>query len=179
MFFYCHYPTLKTEFSGTEHWFVSLCSSKLIKIMNHISIIYFVSALIPLSLMRRNGRKRWCFTLKHFSVSCAGAGGWSPMVSDQYQWLEVDLGRRTQITAIATQGRYGSSDWLTSYMLMFSDTGHNWRQHRQEDSLGVIAQILLTNNHDQTNLKRWLHSNLSSNVVHLDYLRKTRFESIC
>uniref|UniRef100_A0A8C4HP66 Contactin associated protein like 3 n=1 Tax=Dicentrarchus labrax TaxID=13489 RepID=A0A8C4HP66_DICLA len=40
------------------------------------------------------------------------------------------------ITAVATQGRYGSSDWLTSYLLMFSDTGHNWKQYRQEDSIG-------------------------------------------
>uniref|UniRef100_A0A3B5BD72 Contactin-associated protein-like 4 n=1 Tax=Stegastes partitus TaxID=144197 RepID=A0A3B5BD72_9TELE len=63
---------------------------------------------------------------------CVGAGGWSPLVSDRYQWLEVDLGRRTQITAVATQGRYGSSDWLTAYLLMFSDTGHNWRQHRYQ-----------------------------------------------
>ncbi|XP_034737692.1 contactin-associated protein-like 4 isoform X2 [Etheostoma cragini] len=67
-----------------------------------------------------------------------GAGGWSPLVSDRYQWLEVDLGRRTQITAVATQGRYGSSDWLTAFLLMFSDTGHNWRLHRQEDSLGAF-----------------------------------------
>uniref|UniRef100_A0A672IV76 Contactin associated protein like 3 n=1 Tax=Salarias fasciatus TaxID=181472 RepID=A0A672IV76_SALFA len=72
------------------------------------------------------------------TVPCAGAGGWSPLISDRYQWLEVDLGRRTQITAVATQGRYGSSDWLTAYLLMFSDTGHNWRQHRQEDSLGAF-----------------------------------------
>ncbi|XP_067331445.1 contactin-associated protein-like 4 isoform X2 [Channa argus] len=65
-----------------------------------------------------------------------GAGGWSPFTSDRYQWLEVDLGERTKITAVATQGRYGSSDWLTSYLLMFSDTGHNWKQYRQEDSVG-------------------------------------------
>uniref|UniRef100_A0A8C4FC08 Contactin associated protein like 3 n=1 Tax=Dicentrarchus labrax TaxID=13489 RepID=A0A8C4FC08_DICLA len=64
------------------------------------------------------------------------AGGWSPVTSDRYQWLEVDLGERTKITAVATQGRYGSSDWLTSYLLMFSDTGHNWKQYRQEDSIG-------------------------------------------
>uniref|UniRef100_A0A8C9ZN58 Contactin associated protein like 3 n=1 Tax=Sander lucioperca TaxID=283035 RepID=A0A8C9ZN58_SANLU len=55
-----------------------------------------------------------------------------------YQWLEVDLGGRTQITAVSTQGRYGSSDWLTAYLLMFSDTGHNWKQHRQEDSIGAF-----------------------------------------
>uniref|UniRef100_A0A3B3BUD9 Contactin associated protein like 3 n=1 Tax=Oryzias melastigma TaxID=30732 RepID=A0A3B3BUD9_ORYME len=67
----------------------------------------------------------------------AFSGGWSPQFSDRHQWLEVDLGRRTQITAVATQGRYGSSDWVTAYLLLFSDTGHNWIQHRQEDSLGV------------------------------------------
>uniref|UniRef100_A0A8C9ZKU4 Contactin associated protein like 3 n=1 Tax=Sander lucioperca TaxID=283035 RepID=A0A8C9ZKU4_SANLU len=67
-----------------------------------------------------------------------GAGGWSPLSSDRYQWLEVDLGGRTQITAVSTQGRYGSSDWLTAYLLMFSDTGHNWKQHRQEDSIGAF-----------------------------------------
>uniref|UniRef100_A0A1A8IJF7 Contactin-associated protein-like 4 n=1 Tax=Nothobranchius kuhntae TaxID=321403 RepID=A0A1A8IJF7_NOTKU len=65
-----------------------------------------------------------------------GAGGWSPLTSDRYQWLQVDLGERTKITAVATQGRYGSSDWLTTYLLMFSDTGHNWKQYRQEDSIG-------------------------------------------
>nr|XP_061791038.1 contactin-associated protein-like 4 [Nerophis lumbriciformis] len=67
-----------------------------------------------------------------------GAGGWSPLISDRYQWLEVDLGSRTRITGVATQGRYGSSDWLTAYLLMFSDTGHNWRQHRQKDSFGAL-----------------------------------------
>uniref|UniRef100_A0A4W6C7K5 Contactin associated protein like 3 n=1 Tax=Lates calcarifer TaxID=8187 RepID=A0A4W6C7K5_LATCA len=67
-----------------------------------------------------------------------GAGGWSPLTSDRYQWLEVDLGERTRITAVATQGRYGSSDWQTSYLLMFSDTGHNWKQYRQEDSRGFF-----------------------------------------
>uniref|UniRef100_A0A665XEV7 Contactin associated protein like 3 n=1 Tax=Echeneis naucrates TaxID=173247 RepID=A0A665XEV7_ECHNA len=75
------------------------------------------------------------FSTYSFSVS-AGAGGWSPLTSDRYQWLQVDLGERTKITAVATQGRYGSSDWLTSYLLMFSDTGHNWKQYRQEDSIG-------------------------------------------
>ncbi|KAM9789461.1 contactin-associated protein-like 4 [Neosynchiropus ocellatus] len=65
-----------------------------------------------------------------------GAGGWSPLAFDTHQWLEVDLGGRTTITAVSTQGRYGSSDWLTSYLLMFSDTGHNWRQYRQEESIG-------------------------------------------
>uniref|UniRef100_A0A8C3G697 Contactin associated protein like 3 n=1 Tax=Cyclopterus lumpus TaxID=8103 RepID=A0A8C3G697_CYCLU len=83
------------------------------------NLIHHLCVLVPLSLSLP-----------------AGAGGWSPLTSDRYQWLEVDLGERTKITAVATQGRYGSSDWLTSYLLMFSDTGHNWKQYRQEDSIG-------------------------------------------
>ncbi|XP_051971628.1 contactin-associated protein-like 5 isoform X1 [Xyrauchen texanus] len=68
-----------------------------------------------------------------------GAGGWAPLDSNKYQWLEIDLERRTEVTAIATQGRYGSSDWVTRYLLMFSDTGHNWRPYRQEDSIGAFS----------------------------------------
>lgn len=70
----------------------------------------------------------------------SGAGGWSPLNSDPDQWLEVDLGRRTKVAAVSTQGRYGSSDWVTAYQLTFSDTGHNWRQYQQEDSLGVSGR---------------------------------------
>ncbi|XP_039350694.1 contactin-associated protein-like 5 isoform X4 [Mauremys reevesii] len=68
-----------------------------------------------------------------------GAGGWSPSESNPQQWLQIDLGDRAEITAVATQGRYGSSDWITSYILMFSDTGRNWKQYRQEDSIWVFT----------------------------------------
>ncbi|XP_029394544.1 contactin-associated protein like 5-2 [Mus pahari] len=64
-----------------------------------------------------------------------GTGGWSPADSSAHQWLQLDLGNRVEITAVATQGRYGSSDWVTSYSLIFSDTGHNWQQYKQEDSI--------------------------------------------
>ncbi|ELW64283.1 Contactin-associated protein-like 5 [Tupaia chinensis] len=66
-----------------------------------------------------------------------GTGGWSPADSNAQQWLQMDLGSRVEITAVATQGRYGSSDWVTSYSLMFSDTGRNWKQYKQEDSIWV------------------------------------------
>ncbi|XP_012868460.1 PREDICTED: contactin-associated protein-like 4 isoform X2 [Dipodomys ordii] len=64
-----------------------------------------------------------------------GAGGWSPLVSNKYQWLQIDLGERMEVTSVATQGGYGSSNWVTSYLLMFSDSGRNWKQYRQEDSV--------------------------------------------
>ncbi|KAM5228225.1 contactin-associated protein-like 3 isoform 2-T2 [Ctenodactylus gundi] len=64
-----------------------------------------------------------------------GAGGWTPLVSNKYQWLQIDLGEQMEVTAVATQGGYGSSDWVTSYLLMFSDGGRNWKQYRQEESI--------------------------------------------
>ncbi|XP_051003187.1 contactin-associated protein-like 5 [Acomys russatus] len=68
-----------------------------------------------------------------------GTGGWSPVDSNAQQWLQMDLGNRVEITAVATQGRYGSSDWVTSYHLMFSDTGHNWQQYKQEDTIWTFV----------------------------------------
>jgi len=59
-----------------------------------------------------------------------------------------------EIVAVATQGRHGSSDWVTSYTLMFSDTGRNWKQYRQDDTIWVglncgclWPQILLVQAH--------------------------------
>ncbi|XP_042192129.1 LOW QUALITY PROTEIN: contactin-associated protein-like 5 [Callorhinchus milii] len=69
-----------------------------------------------------------------------GAGGWSPLESNRPQWLQIDLGERTEITAVATQGRYGSSDWVTSYALMFSDSESNWKQYRHQDSIWIAGQ---------------------------------------
>ncbi|XP_029003188.1 contactin-associated protein-like 2a isoform X1 [Betta splendens] len=68
-----------------------------------------------------------------------GAGGWSPLDSDHYQWLQVDLGSRKQISAIATQGRYSSSDWMTRYRLLYSDTGRNWKPYHQDGNIWAFS----------------------------------------
>ena len=62
-------------------------------------------------------------------------------MSNKYQWLQIDLGERMEVTAVATQGGYGSSDWVTSYLLMFSDGGRNWKQYRREESIWVCALL--------------------------------------
>ncbi|KAJ1063290.1 hypothetical protein K5549_017087, partial [Capra hircus] len=63
------------------------------------------------------------------------AGGWSPSDSDHYQWLQVNFGNRKQISAIATQGRYSSSDWVTQYRMLYSDTGRNWKPYHQDGNI--------------------------------------------
>uniref|UniRef100_A0A8C4GYN5 Contactin associated protein 2 n=1 Tax=Dicentrarchus labrax TaxID=13489 RepID=A0A8C4GYN5_DICLA len=68
-----------------------------------------------------------------------GAGGWSPLDSDHYQWLQLDLGSRKQVSAIATQGRYSSSDWTTRYRLLYSDTGRNWKPYHQDGNIWAFS----------------------------------------
>uniref|UniRef100_A0A8B9LFK3 Contactin associated protein-like 5a n=1 Tax=Astyanax mexicanus TaxID=7994 RepID=A0A8B9LFK3_ASTMX len=76
----------------------------------------------------------------------AGGGGWSPQLTDRAPWLQLDLRERKEVTAVATQGRYGSHDWVSAYMLLYSDTGRVWKQYRHEDSVGVSPRLLLPSN---------------------------------
>ncbi|XP_066541942.1 contactin-associated protein-like 5 [Hoplias malabaricus] len=85
----------------------------------------------------------------HFSESRAayfaklnrrdGGGGWSPQLTDRSPWLQLDLRARMEVTAVATQGRYGSHDWVSAFMLLYSDTGRVWKQYRHEDSVGRLV----------------------------------------
>ncbi|MCJ8745204.1 hypothetical protein PDJAM_G00127740 [Pangasius djambal] len=68
-----------------------------------------------------------------------GNGGWSPLDSDRYLWLQVDLRGRKQITAIATQGRYSSTDWTKQYRLLYSDTATNWKPYRQDGNIWTFT----------------------------------------
>uniref|UniRef100_A0A668ABQ1 Contactin associated protein-like 5a n=1 Tax=Myripristis murdjan TaxID=586833 RepID=A0A668ABQ1_9TELE len=62
-----------------------------------------------------------------------GSGGWTPLLTDREPWFQLDLRDRMEVTAVATQGRYDSSDWVSSYLLLYSDTGRAWKQYRHED----------------------------------------------
>uniref|UniRef100_A0A8C2DS73 Contactin associated protein-like 5a n=1 Tax=Cyprinus carpio TaxID=7962 RepID=A0A8C2DS73_CYPCA len=70
-----------------------------------------------------------------------GGGGWSPESTDRSPWLQVDLQDRMEVTAVATQGRHGSTDWVSAYMLLYSDTGRMWKQYMLEDNVGVVGNV--------------------------------------
>ena len=50
-------------------------------------------------------------------------GAWSSLKNDIYQWLQVDLGKYTTVTRIATQGRSDLDRWVTKYRLQYSEDG--------------------------------------------------------
>ena len=49
--------------------------------------------------------------------------GWFAGKQDAHQWLQIDFGEDTQVTAISTQGYYKLNRWVKSYTLSYSNTG--------------------------------------------------------
>ena len=50
-------------------------------------------------------------------------GAWIPKTQDMGQWIQVDLGKITKITRIATQGRQDAAQWVKSYSISYSVNG--------------------------------------------------------
>uniref|UniRef100_A0A8C4NRM7 Contactin associated protein 1 n=1 Tax=Dicentrarchus labrax TaxID=13489 RepID=A0A8C4NRM7_DICLA len=55
-----------------------------------------------------------------------GSSGWSPSPRDRQPWLQVDLGRKYRLLAIATQGTFNSYDWVSKYTLLYGDRPDSW-----------------------------------------------------
>ena len=53
-----------------------------------------------------------------FSIDILFSGAWSAKQSDDSQWLQVDLGERSVVTAVVTQGRADLGQWVTSYKVV-------------------------------------------------------------
>ncbi|KAK3533182.1 hypothetical protein QTP70_013011 [Hemibagrus guttatus] len=78
--------------------------------------------------------ERWRFVLERRGMKVSrSSGGWSPDSEDRRPWLQLDLRDRLEVTVVATQGRWGSADWVSSYQLQYSDSGRTWRSYRQDN----------------------------------------------
>jgi len=58
-------------------------------------------------------------------------GGWSARLLNLKQWIQVDLGRYTTVTRVATQGRNGLDQWVTKYRLLYSNHGVNFHSYKE------------------------------------------------
>ncbi|XP_070535505.1 contactin-associated protein-like 2 isoform X2 [Ptychodera flava] len=67
-----------------------------------------------------------------------GGGGWTAATQNTDQYLSIDLGAQTEITAVATQGRSGSSEWVTQYSLEYSSDGELWNDYTERGSRKVF-----------------------------------------
>lgn len=69
----------------------------------------------------------------NFQKSGIKQGAWSAKFNDKNQWLQVDLqAMYTKVTAIASQGRHQSNQWVTKYTLQFSNDGKTFQNYREQ-----------------------------------------------
>ena len=80
-----------------------------------------------------------------------GTGAWASLTSDLNQWLQVDFGKITPVTHVATQGRnsYSPGQWVTKYKLQFSDDGASFLFYkRQGESSDAVKRNDIYTLHD-------------------------------
>ena len=66
----------------------------------------------------------------NFQAGGGKQGAWSARSNDANQWIQVALKSYIKLTAIATQGRNGGSQWVTKYQLQYSDDGVNFHYYK-------------------------------------------------
>ena len=73
----------------------------------------------------------------HFQANGRKQGAWSARRNDASQWLQVDLGKYTIVTHIATQGRNAFDQWVTKYKLKYSNNGGRFQYYREQGQTAV------------------------------------------
>ena len=74
-------------------------------------------------------------------TSVYSRGSWVSENNDLNQWYQVDLGKITPVTHVATQGRnsWSPAQMVTKYKLQFSDDGASFLFYKKEgESLDAV-----------------------------------------
>ncbi|XP_023365539.1 discoidin, CUB and LCCL domain-containing protein 2 [Otolemur garnettii] len=72
---------------------------------------------------------------------------WAALVTDEYQWLQVDLNKEKKITGIVTTGStmVEHNYYVSAYKILYSDDGQKWTVYREP---GVEQEKIFQGNRD-------------------------------
>jgi len=59
--------------------------------------------------------------------------GWCSKHRKKDAWLQVDLGKATEVCAVATQGDNSGTKWTTDFKLSFSPDGSKWTTYKDKN----------------------------------------------
>ncbi|CAH3132495.1 unnamed protein product [Porites lobata] len=65
-------------------------------------------------------------------------GSWVPRTNNGHQWLQVDLGKKTEVTGIKTQGRYNAHQWVKSYRVSYSNDGSTFQIYKENNKVKIF-----------------------------------------
>ena len=70
------------------------------------------------------------------------SGAWCAKTLNTNQWIQIDLGRPTTVTKVATQGRQDCcSQWVTSYAVSYSLISPYWVYHMNSGQKKVNREV--------------------------------------
>ncbi|XP_033120349.1 EGF-like repeat and discoidin I-like domain-containing protein 3, partial [Anneissia japonica] len=98
-------------------------------------------------------------------------GSWSSNVNDQYQWIQVDLGKLHEVHGVITQGRnkYITPDgfiwdqWVTSYEILYSVDGNHFQPIKNSNC--QVTKFVGNSDHDT------MVTNILSDPVYAQFVR--------
>lgn len=67
-----------------------------------------------------------------------GDSTWSPVLSSYDQHLTMELGDRYEIRSIATRGRAHTNEYVTEYIIQYSDDGQAWASYENQDGVDEV-----------------------------------------
>ena len=73
----------------------------------------------------------------HISGSGRFKGAWVPKIRNSNQWLQITLGRPMKITGIATQGRADAKQFVTRYLVAFSQDNVHFEYYMEYGNFKV------------------------------------------
>lgn len=68
----------------------------------------------------------------------AGDSAWSPELSSYNQHLTMELGARYKIHSVATRGRAHTKEYVTEYIIQYSDDGQSWGSFESQDGVDKV-----------------------------------------
>jgi len=80
-----------------------------------------------------------------FQAEVGKAGSWSSAINDANQWLQIDLGvSGFKVTHVATQGRNGYPQWVTTYKLQSGNDGATFKYYKETGQSVQKVRSLIT-----------------------------------
>lgn len=69
-------------------------------------------------------------------------GAWVARIRNANQYLQIALGRPMKITGIATQGRHDANQWVTRYLVAFSQDNMHFEYYMEYGNFKVRCWVM-------------------------------------
>lgn len=73
-----------------------------------------------------------------------GKASWTPIENTYFHFLTFDLGDTRTINKIATLGRPHTNEFVTEYVVQYSDDGELWRSYVSPGGEVQVTNVLIT-----------------------------------